>query len=151
MRRFRSRVSIVLLLFLVGSIVPAFIIESNANEQSEMLLAYGILFGSIGLVLALLFTMRYEIDENNLYIKLGPVALGTIPIKKIEKVERSYNPLSSPAASLKRLHVKADGKDALISPAEENEFIRLLQTRNPSIQVNIEEKDGWWKFWNWDL
>lgn len=151
MRSFRSRVSVILLLFIVGSVAPAFIIESNAKGQSELLLAYGILFGSIGLVLALLFTMRYYIDESNLYIKLGPVILRTIPLNSIQRVERSYNPLSSPASSLKRLYIKAEGKDVLISPADEDEFIRLLKTRNSGIQINIQDNDAWWKFWNWDI
>ena len=151
MRSFRSRVSIVLLLFLAASIVPAFLFESNTSGQTELFVAYGVLFGSIGLVVALLFTMRYEVDETNLVVKLGPLNLSVIPLKNIQRVERSYNPLSSPAASLKRLYVKADNKSALISPAQEDEFIRKLKSRNPEIQVNIVDSDAWWKVWNWDV
>ena len=151
MRSFRSRVSIVLLLFLAASIVPAFLFESNTSGQTELFVAYGVLFGSIGLVVALLFTMRYEVDETNLVVKLGPLNLSVIPLKNIQQVERSYNPLSSPAASLKRLYVKADNKSALISPAQEDEFIRKLKSRNPEIQVNIVDSDAWWKVWNWDV
>jgi membrane protein YdbS with pleckstrin-like domain len=151
MRTFRSRVSVVLLLILVGSIAPAFIIDSNAKGQSELAIAYGILFGSIGLVLALLFSMRYCIDESNLYIKLGPISFSTIPLNNIQKVEHSYNPLSSPASSLKRLFIKSEGKEVLISPSDEDEFIRLLKTRNQDIQVNVQDNDAWWKIWNWDI
>ena len=151
MKSFRSRVSVLLLLFLIGSIIPAYFLEPNTKPQSEMWVAYGVLFGSIGLVMVLLFSMRYGIDQNNLFVKLGPLKLATIPLLEIEKVGRSYNPLSSPAASLKRLLIESDNRTLLIFPADEEEFVRILKSRNSNIKVAIEDNDALWKFWNWDI
>jgi hypothetical protein len=151
MKRFRSRVSIVLLLFVAGSLAPAFILESNTTGKTELFIAYSVLFGSMALVVGMLFSMNYVITESSLFVRLGFIKLSEIKIADIQIVERSYNPLSSPAASLKRLYVKGKGKDTLISPNDEQEFIRILKSRNPKISVNINDNSAWWKFWNWDI
>lgn len=151
MHRFRSRVSVLLLVFIAASVAPVFFFDNSNKANSEMFLGYGILGVTIGFVTFMLFAMRYEVGENFLIIKLGPINLNRIKLSDIQKVERSYNPLSSPASSLKRLLIKADGKEVLISPANEREFARLLKARNPNIQVSIMDGEGWWRFWDWDV
>ena len=149
MHKFRSRVSVLLLLFVVLTVVPVFFL-GEPNEEAWV--AFSVLGLSIGIVLLMLFGMSYEIGENYLIIKVGPIPYSRIKLSEIEKVERSYNPLSSPAASLKRLYVKGKNKDLLISPSDEEEFIRILKQRNPHISVKIDDgNDEWWKFWNWDV
>ncbi|MCB0755216.1 MAG: PH domain-containing protein [Flavobacteriales bacterium] len=149
MHKFRSRVSVLLLLFVVLTVVPVFFF-GEPNEEAWV--AFSVLGLSIGIVLLMLFGMSYEIGENYLIIKVGPIPYSRIKLSEIEKVERSYNPLSSPAASLKRLYVKGKNKDLLISPSDEEEFIRILKQRNPHISVKIDDgNDEWWKFWNWDV
>lgn len=151
MHHFRSRVSVLLVLLSLLALLPALLLHDGEHTMGEMAIAYSILFGSIGLVLFLLFSMRYTLDGNHLTIKLGTRTYQRIPISDIQKIERSYNPLSSPAASLKRLYVKAKNHDALISPTNESEFVRLLLEQNPDIKVNITESSGWWRFWDWDM
>lgn len=151
MKRFRSRVSVLLLLFVAGTLAPAFILESNTSGKTELIIAYGVLFGSMALVVGMLFSMNYVITHNSLFVRLGPIKLSEIKIAEIEKIERTYNPLSSPAASLKRLYIKEKGKDTIISPVDENEFIRILKSRNPKISVKINDNSAWWRFWNWDI
>lgn len=147
MHRFRSRVSLLLLVVLLSSVAPALFLEEPDNAFA----AYAILFGSIGLVILILFTTHYEITENELIIKYGPFTYSRVKLKAIEKVERSYNPLSSPAASLKRLLITSKNKSMLISPADEQAFLRMLQSRNPRILISVSDKDDWWRFWNWDI
>ncbi len=151
MHLFRSRVSVFLVILLLLSLLPALLLHEDEHSMGELAIAYSILFGSIGLVLFLLFSMRYAIDEKYLHIKVGPKTYQQIAIDDIQRVERSYNPLSSPAASLKRLYIKAKGRDALISPVREEEFIRLLKARNPNIEVKMTDHSGWWRFWDWDI
>lgn len=111
----------------------------------------GILGGSLLLIVLVLFGMQYEIGETHLRIKLGPIPFGKLLITDITKVERTYNPLSAPAASLKRLSVKSAKRDFLISPADEKEFIRTLKSRNPNIIVEVSDKDDWYRIWDWDI
>jgi hypothetical protein len=151
MHQFRSRVSVLLLLFILAAVAPIFLFDDGKDDMAELITAYSILFGSIGIVLVMLFTLRYEIGESYLIIKMGPINMSRIKLSDIQKVERTYNPLSSPASSLKRLYIKAGKKDAIISPVDETEFVRLLKARNPNIEVHISDKEGWWRFWDWDL
>lgn len=80
---------------------------------------------------------------------------GTVEIKDIESVERSYNPLSSPAASLKRLSIRLGGKSKypfmLISPVREKEFLEELKAINPDIDVSVPDKKGSWRIQDWDI
>lgn len=119
--------------------------------SGELVAAIATIAGSLAIVLLLLLGMRYEVSDSTLSIKLGPVNYGKIPLSEITSVKRSYNPLSSPASSLKRLLVKSKSKSVLISPAQEKEFIQLLKTRNPQIKVVVNDKNDWWRFWDWDI
>lgn len=148
MHRFRSRVSVVLVVLLFVTVLPAvFLGEPNSSPY----LAYAILGISIGGTILLLFSMSYTIEEDVLSIKVGPFSYGSIKVNEIKKVERSYNPLSSPAASFKRLYIRSDKADMLISPVDEQEFVRILKSRNPNIEVDISNSEMWWQFWNWDI
>lgn len=90
------------------------------------------------IVVSFIFSsIRYTINQDYLTIHsfLGRYS---IPIQEIKEIKRSYNPLSAPATSLKRLEVKY-GKNqfALISPANEEEFLRRLRSINPNITITI--------------
>ena len=80
---------------------------------------------------------------------------GSVEIKNIISVERSYNPLSSPAASLKRLRIGIGGKARvsymLISPVREQEFIEELKAVNPDIDVRVPDKKEIWRVQDWDI
>jgi hypothetical protein len=91
-----------------------------------------------------------------LIVKLWFIRLGSVEIADIRSVSRSYNPLSSPAGSLKRLRVSfwKGSKHypfMLISPAGERRFIEALRAVNPDIDVNIPETRGLGRIWDWDI
>ena len=151
MPRFRSRVSVLLLLVIVVSVMPIIFLEETITEPAKAVVAYGIVGLVMTLILLMLFVTSYEITEDLLIIKVGPIPYAKIKLNEISLVERSYNPLSAPASSLKRLYIKAKHQDILISPVDEQEFIRLLKTRNPNITINISYKDDWWRIWDWDI
>jgi hypothetical protein len=105
----------------------------------------------VGVLAFLLFGIRYEINDKDVCIKIGPFRFGRVTINEIKTVERSYIILSAPAASLKRILIQSDKRTLLISPANEEEFIRKLKSSNPNIKVDIQDNYAWWKFWNWDI
>ena len=80
---------------------------------------------------------------------------GSIEILNISSVKRSYNPLSSPATSLKRLRIDLIGgyifSYTLISPVREQEFIQELKSLNPNIMINVPDKKGLWRIQDWDI
>ncbi len=150
---FRSRVSVLLVAFILAVFVP--IVRSAGHEIAKL-----IVLGPIFLFLLFILTgMRYIIAEGKLWIKLGFISLWSIDITGIRSVRRSYSPLSSPAASLKRLSLSFSSgghwRDALISPARERElereFIEALRAVNPDIRVEVTEKKGLWRVWDWDI
>ena len=77
--------------------------------------------------------------------------MATINIMEIYSVKRSYNPLSSPASSLKRLKLSLNKDFALISPAKEEKFINELSNRNPDIKVFVPKKNELIRVWDWDI
>jgi len=108
------------------------------------------------LILIFLFTkVDYMISDGKLYIKLWFIPYGNIDIADIVSVERSYNPISAPAASLKRLRIrfrKGMGyRECLISPDKEQEFLENLKVVNPDIYVNAPDNEGIWRIWDWDI
>jgi hypothetical protein len=112
------------------------------------------IIGGILLFIILLSAgMRYVISEGKLFLKFfWLIPIGSADIAKIIAAERSYNPLSSPAFSLKRLHITfARGRFWLISPVREKEFIKALKEINPHIYVNVPCKKGMWRILDWDI
>lgn len=114
-------------------------------------------FWGVILFITLLFSgMRYIILENVLYCKImWIIPIGSMNIADIISVERSYNPISSSAASLKRLciyyHKGALFPFWLISPVREQEFIEALKALNPNISVRVPIRKGIWRIWDLDI
>lgn len=148
---FRSRISVLLTVFVLAIFIPIFILIFQ-NKSYERIYVIGGIF----IFIIFLFTgMRYIISESKLFFKMWFIPGWNINIAYIRSVERSYNPLSSPAASLKRLRISLDKKAKypymLISPVREQEFIDELKAVNPDIDVNVPEKKGIWRMWDWDI
>lgn len=150
MQHFRTRVSVILLAVIGASILPVVFLDQSTNPDNSTL-AYGIIGVTVAFVCAILFTLRYNVGENHLIVKIGPITYCTIKLSDIESITRSYNPLSSPASSLKRLLITSKNKNVLISPSNETAFIQLLTARNSNIKVRVADKNDWWRFWNWDV
>lgn len=96
---FRSRVSVLLTVFVLAILAPPFL--SASPPRAGLYVVGGILL----LILLLLTGMRYVVSEGRLFCKIWFIPYGSVDIAEIRSVKRSYNPLSSPAASLKRLRV----------------------------------------------
>lgn len=107
-------------------LVTAFVVP-----PSERVIAYASTGVLAAIYLGLVFPMRYGIDETHLIVRHGLVRQ-RIALADISEVHPSRSPLSSPALSLDRLHIKfGDGmfKSALISPAAKSEFLDELAAK----------------------
>jgi hypothetical protein len=146
---FRSRVSVLLVVFILAVFVPIIL---RVIHEIPALIVLGVAFL---FTLFILTGMRYIFAEGKLRIKLWFISMGSIDVARIRSVRRSYNPLSSPAGSLKRLSLSfssgGNSTAALISPVREREFIEALKAVNPDIRVEVTEKKGFWRIWDWDF
>ena len=133
---FRSRLSVLLLCLILAALIPIALIPMHIPG----LLIVGGMFLLTGLLLG---GMNYVILEGKLHMGICGISLGSINIADIVSVERSYNPLSSPASSLKRLLIRsrkgAKHPFLLISPVREQEELKAI---NPDISVNVPVKKG---------
>ena len=128
-----------------------------------------VIFGILLVFCLFVFRSMYYVLNNKeilVYYSWGLFGkpFGRIRISAITFVERSYNPYNAPAASLKRLRIRfkkeyiwmrfftswATGLP-LISPVREQEFLEMLKAINPDIQIKVNDKKGWWRFWDWDF
>ena len=105
--------------------------------------------------------------EIRIYYLWGSKPYGRIFTSAITSVERTYSPAQGPAASAKRLRFRfkrgykwhlyfsnslfAITIVPLISPDREQEFLETLKAYNSDIHININDKKGWWRFWDWDF
>ncbi|MDR0534018.1 MAG: PH domain-containing protein [Verrucomicrobiales bacterium] len=125
-KRYYSAVDWWLALILAG--VPAALIISGACIGDKILMLSGLL---VGVVIALLAVpCHYTLTNQALIIKCGLIKQ-TIPLEKIHDAGKTYNPLSSPALSIKRVKVTGtNGKIlTLVSPKDRDAFIADLKTR----------------------
>ncbi len=146
--RYRSRISVLLSVFLVSAFL-------NPLTEADNISKIVILTIVIAFVISLIVSINYTITEGNLIVRTLGFRMATIPIAYIKSIRRSYNPLSSPAASLKRLEVKFyhNGRlnTALISPVREVEFLERLKEINPNIEMQVPQKRSFLRLWDWDI
>jgi hypothetical protein len=107
-------------------------------------------------IFLIFFGMSYVIEGNRLYFRMLCWKTGSVDILDIVSIKRTYNPMSSCAASLKRLEITFIGKSkkytgVMISPVREDKFFEALQAVNPHIRINAPNKKGFWRFWDWDI
>lgn len=148
---FRSRISILLIV----SVFVAFISVSIPLLQNKAYTDICVL-ACLFLLIVFLFTgTRYIISGSTLSLKIGFICGWSVNIADILSVERSYNPVSAPAASLKRLRIDFSKRKKysylLISPAREQAFIKALKKVNPNLCVHLPEKKGIWRIQDWDI
>ncbi|MEO9872907.1 PH domain-containing protein [Ekhidna sp.] len=132
MRAFTSRKSILLGIFLWGILIITFILTNG--HKGPQIFMWMLIYSLVGF---LWFGLKYFVEGDLLTIKIGFIKMMSIKISEIKSISRSFNPISSPAASLKRLKIDFISGSILISPNYEEEFIEVLRNSNPDIYVNI--------------
>ena len=170
---FKSRVSVLLMGFVLAIFALPFVLSISRGDfksssfyvfynSSAFYVAVVIYTLTLAFVFYIIFGMSYELTEKHLNFKMWGDTDFKIPLSAIVSVERSYNPLSCPAASLKRLKIRfKEGYKvpnivpyALASPVCEQEFLETLKKYNPDIYIRVNDKKGWhriYRFWDWDI
>ena len=147
---FRSRISVLLLVFISLIMLQPLVTKISSGNifNSE----FYIMVGAILFIILLLCGLGYTISGNKLSFKIfWVIPLRSVDIKDIFSVKRSYNPISSPSASLKRLKIEGFGFPIFISPVREQEFLDTLKICNPKIDIQVNYKKGWWRIWDLDI
>ena len=96
---------------------------------------FGIMALITSALVALAYTTRYTLDVDNLTIKIGPLET-KIPIVEITEAYPTWNPLSAPAWSLKRVRIRYSSTrfGALISPVQREQFLEELNKLAPHLE-----------------
>lgn len=146
-RKYNSRISPILWpITWIAVIVIFYLTIKQVIEQPtfyEISILTLIWLPTLAFILGVMLGVRYIFESNQLTIKIGPFTERNIPIDDILTLERSYNPVSSPANSLKRLMIKYKNGVVLISPAREKDFLRHLKKLNPTIKLlNLKIEDS---------
>jgi hypothetical protein len=151
---FRSRISVLFFGFILAAFIGSII---SVNDPDRLVVTDQVICKLGGVFLLVFVTICgicYVISDNKLCLKImWFIPFGCMNIADIVSVKRTYNPLASPAGSLKRLRVRFTNNSFgwLISPSREQEFIEALKAINPDISVNIPERKGKWRIWDWDI
>lgn len=83
------------------------------------------------------FTTYYILEQKELIIRCGPINK-RIPYREISSAHKTWNPLSSPALSLKRINITHQFGMTLISPKHRDEFLRQLSERCPNADIKYD-------------
>jgi len=157
---FRSRISVLIIGILLAVLIPCTILMI----KYMIIPGLYIMGGTIVFIVFSLTGFRYVISGDKLYLKVWFISMGSANIAHIISVERTYNPISSPAASLKKLCISfkrgvkysnwltwQSAPNWLVSPVREQEFAEELKSINPDIYVRISDKKEIWRIQDWDI
>ncbi|RFS15401.1 hypothetical protein D0T08_14705 [Emticicia sp. C21] len=134
-QRFNSKISywlfVPLLCFLMVLLVM--------TVMQKLWIGIIVLLGATALILSFLFRTYYQIEGDTLKIVCGFLFKQEVDIKKIRKIEKTDNPISSPALSVRdRIEIYYDKYDSvIISPERQTEFIQILKLINKNISTNL--------------
>lgn len=98
------------------------------GKMSELPIGIGSVLFVAAIYFGLIFPMQYGLGDTHLIVRFG-LCRQRIPLADVLEVHPTRNPLSSPALSLDRLHVKYGQsffKAVMISPADRDRFLNEL-------------------------
>ena len=154
---FRSRISLVLAVLLWGILLWQtfpFLINLFENFSTVPTKSIIIFFVIFCILFIIFFGMRYIIIGDELICKIWFINFRKIKISNIISITRSYNPIASNAASFKRIYCELKNSTyggLLISPKKEKLFLKIIKEKNPTVKINVTNKKGFLRFWDWDL
>ena len=124
-----SRVDWWIAALVVGSVLFCFVLGFyllRADRTSAFIL-FGITALMVVITLLLVIPCAYTLFDDHLLVQSGVIRY-KIPYTDIRKIEKSSNPLSSPALSLRRVKITKKKGFLLISPPDRDQFIKDLST-----------------------
>jgi hypothetical protein len=98
------------------------------SETSPWFLVFHLILAVV--IYFLVFRIQYHLTTNELLIYMGPLLFKRIALSSISKMTCTNNPLSAPAASLKRIGIHYDRWGfVLISPRNREDFMAEVEKR----------------------
>jgi hypothetical protein len=118
----------------VGLLLAAIFISGIVSGAWPLCLISGLVAAYIAYVC---LKMQYTVTANGqLQIRCSFLYRKDIDIASIRHISYTNNPLSAPAASLRRLELRYNKRDSvLISPKDRDRFVKLLASINPAIEI----------------
>lgn len=109
--------------------------ESGRSPLLQLATPLVLLF-SAAFVVWILYGTCYLLSDDVLVIRSGPFRW-RVPLDAIEEVFPTRNPLSSPACSLDRLHIRYAGSrfGVMVSPRDKSEFLGDLAARSERLEA----------------
>lgn len=135
-RTFRSRVDawLVAVVFTAAALpllLGGFLFLRGAHAGVVLLVGWGSIMSLMVGVLS--FPLRYTLRADALHIQSGWLEWD-LPYSALRRVAPSRNPLTAPAWSLRRVRLdNADGSFTLVSPDDQESFIKELADRCPHL------------------
>lgn len=126
-----------LLIGVAGAVVAAVDVWFSPLPIVQKSLLLGFLVATATLIVWVLGTTSYTLTLTELRIRCGPMRT-RVPLETIEEIAPSSSPLSSPALSLDRLHVKYRGSKmgVRISPLDTSGFLAAVAERDASLEFD---------------
>lgn len=112
------------------SLFAALVTLSDQPSAGYALLS--VLFAAGSFVIWMFTGTFYVVTETELLVRSGPFRW-SIPLRHIQEVHPTRNPLSSPALSLDRLGIRHAGGYLMISPEDKRAFLDDLVARTPGL------------------
>ena len=130
MKVYYSRVDWWIVALLAGSLLFCFGLGVYllCFDRTAALIVFGITACSVAFVLLLAVPCKYTLLDDHLLVQAGLIKY-RIPYSEIRKIEKSNNPLSSPALSLRRIKITKKKGFLLVSPIDRDQFIKDLSAR----------------------
>lgn len=136
---FKSKKDVFYSSLLWGGIALAFftiVYPSVFNLSISNLIGFILGLIIIGWLILIWFGTGYRVENNTLNIQGGPFKQ-TVDIQKIKKITKEKSVVTSAALAIDRLLIHyGNYKYASISPKDEYEFIKVLLSKNPQIQID---------------
>jgi hypothetical protein len=113
----------------------SFLDYQNANDWISLLIG-GCTLLFVGITV---FSIRYEMDNDFLYVYSFFYLYKKVEIRRIYKIEKTWNLISSPAPSISgRVEIYWPGYNSVvISPKNFDFFKTELLKRNPEIEIKV--------------
>lgn len=126
---YSSRVDWWIAALIVGSVLFCFVLSFYLLrvDRTSAFILFGITALMVVITLLLVIPCAYTLFDDHLLVQSGVIRY-KIPYTDIRKIEKSSNPLSSPALSLRRVKITRKKGFLLISPPDRDQFIKDLST-----------------------
>ncbi|GAB6876770.1 DUF1648 domain-containing protein [Thermaerobacter litoralis] len=124
-----ARSKILILLTAIPPLLPVYMALRGDETAIVGLIALGPYLVVVGLTFWR--PSYYRVTPTHLEIRVGLMDFD-VPLHRIRRVRPTWNPVAGPAPSLRRVAIETDrGETVLVSPADRDGFIAVLEQRCP--------------------